>query len=308
MKIVIPDKLDISESDRKRLEAYSDITIFDDVDNNPQNIIERIKGAEVITANYIDITSEIIKVSDSLKYIISPAVGYDWIDIKTAIEKGIKVLNCPTFNTYAVAEHAIGLIFAVYRKIVESHQSIVRGEWTPMKYVGYELRGKNLLSIGYGNIGRSVVKMADALGMETQFANSSTTENELNQMISQADVVVLCYPLNEKTKGSFNAQKISLMKPTSILINVARGLVIDQDALFKALKDNRILGAGLDVFNKDETLTSGRNDIIEIAKLPNVVATPHIAFNTHETKERLGSELLNTIDSILNGSPINVVN
>ncbi len=308
MKIVIPDKLEISLKDRKQLEKYPDITIFEDVKNNAKDIIERISGAEIITANYIDLTSEIIEASVSLKYIISPAVGYDWIDVKAASKKGIKVLNCPTFNTYAVAEHAIGLVFAVYKQIVASQLSILKGEWKPMNYLGHELRGKNLLSIGYGNIGKSVVQLANALGMITQYANSKTTEEELNRMISNADIVVLCYPLNEQTKGSFNSKKISLLKTSAVLINVARGKIIDQDSLFVALKERKILGAGLDVYNDDDTLTTGREDIINLAKLPNVVATPHIAYNTFETKERFGSELIKNIDSIINGHPTNLVN
>jgi phosphoglycerate dehydrogenase-like enzyme len=308
MRIVIPDKLDISNEDRVHLESYADISIYDDVNNDPSEIIKRISGAEIITANYIDLTKEIILATPTLKYIISPAVGYDWIDTKTASEQGIKVLNCPTFNTYAVAEHAIGLIFAVFRRITEAHLSILKGEWNTMEYIGHELRGKKLLSIGHGNIGKSVIRLADAIGMITSFADSKTTDEDLNSMIKNADVVVLCYPLNDRNKGSFNAEKIAMLSKSSILINVARGLVLDQDSLYNALKENRILGAGIDVFNKDETLTTGREDIIDIAKLPNVVATPHLAFNTYQTKERFGKELFINIDSILNNTPINVVN
>lgn len=308
MKIVITDKLDISDNDRKKLEAYPNITIYDDTINEPNVIIDRIKDAQIITANYIDITADIINSVNTLKYIISPAVGYDWIDAKAAALKNIKVINCPTFNTYAVAEHAIGLIFAVYRKIVESHLSILNGQWQSTQLIGHELRGKKLLSIGYGNVGKSVISLANGLGMQTTYANSKTGQDKLNKMISSADVVVLCYPLNDYTKGSFDAQKIALLKPDAILINVARGLILDQDALYKALKENQFLGAGLDVFNHDETLTKAREDIIDFAKLPNVVTTSHIAYNTHQTKERFGTEFLKNLDAILQGNPINVVN
>jgi phosphoglycerate dehydrogenase-like enzyme len=308
MNIVIPDQIKLSVIDRKKLESYANIKIYDDIVNDPKIIIDRIKDAEIITAYYIDITEEIITASPNLKYIISPAVGADWIDCKCAREHDIAVVNCPTFNTYAAAEHTIALIFAVYRHLYESQQSILRGEWNPMSFVGTELRGKKLLSIGYGNIGKSVVKIANGIGMHTKYADSKTSEIELNQMIKDADVVVLCYPLNDKTKGSFDAHKIALLKESAILINVARGLILDQETLYLALKNKKILGAGLDVFNADEILFEGRQDIIEFARLSNVVATPHIAFNTHETKERLGGELMKNIDAILDGNPINIIN
>ncbi len=308
MKIVIPDRIDLSGADLEKLNKYDDTTIYDDVVNDPVEIINRIQGAEIITANYIDIPRAVIEANDKLKYIIVPAVGHDWVDSTAASEKGIKVINCPTFNTYAVAEHAIGLIFAVYRKTIEAHRAIRDGKWSPSEYRGTELKGKKLLAVGYGNIGKNVVKLADALGMSTDYANSKTNEKELLTKISHADVVVLCYPLNDKTKGSFGKAKIDALKPSAILINVARGLVLDQDYLFETLKAKRILGAGLDVFNKDETLQSAREDIIEFAKLPNVVATPHIGFNTHETFDRLGAELFANIDAALAGNPINIVN
>jgi D-3-phosphoglycerate dehydrogenase len=308
MKIVISDKLDISDSGLSDLKKYSEIEIYNDVVNDPVEIMKRIEGAEIITANYIDITREVIINSPNLKYIISPAVGYDWIDVKTATEKGIKVVNCPTFNTYAVAEHAIGLIFSVYRRVVEGHLQILEGKWQSMQLTGHEVKNKKFLSIGYGNIGKPLCGLASALGMDVKYCDSKTAEVDVNKLISEADIVALCYPLTEKTKGSFDAKRISLMKSSAILINVARGRVLDQDALYMALKENKILGAGLDVFNDDATFTKANEEIINFAKLPNVVVTPHVGFNTEETKERFGGELIKNIDAILAGNPINVVN
>lgn len=308
MKIVIPDKINLTTEARDIICRKYKAEIFDDLPKESFTITERIKNAEIITANYIDITRDIIKKCPSLKYIISPAVGYDWIDIDVSNEQGIKIINCPMFNAYSVAEHAIGLIFAVCRKIVFSQKSITEGEWNPSNYIGYELRGKNLLSIGYGKIGKSIVSLAKAIGMKVQYANSKTKDSELYQMIKKADVVVLCYPLNEKTKGSFNAKKISLLKQNAILINVARGLILDQDFLYDTLKNKKIFGAGLDVFNKDETLTEAREDIVNLARLDNVVATPHIGYNTYESKQRLGKELIENLDAIIAGKPINIVN
>ena len=127
MKIVITDFINIAPEDREKLEKFPDITIYDDTINDPKILSERLRDAEIATANFIDLTGDIITSAPKLKYIISPAKGYDWIDVKKATEKGIKVLNCPTFNSQAVAEHAIGLMFAVERKIVQAHNSILKG-------------------------------------------------------------------------------------------------------------------------------------------------------------------------------------
>lgn len=150
--------------------------------------------------------------------------------------------------------------------------------------------------------------MAKGLGMNTKFANTKSSAEELDKIISEADVVVLCLPLNDNTKGLIDKRRISLMKKTSILINVARGLLVDQDALYEVLKSGRIAGAGIDTFAKDETINEAREDIMNFTKLPNVVATPHTAYNTVEAANRLGKELIADIDSCIKRGPINVVN
>lgn len=308
MKIVIPDKISLDKASRLKLEAIPDITIYDDVVNDPKTIIERIKDAEVVTANYIDLTGEIIRSSPNLKYIISPAVGYDWIDSKAASERCIKILNCPTYNTQAVAEHAIALIFAVSRQIVKANNSILDGKFDSMAYTGIEVSGKTLVCLGNGNIGSKILRMASGLGMITEYIDSKTSPKEFDAKLSKADIFVLSIPLNEKTKEIINKSKLSLLKSSAIVINVARGLIIEQDAFYEALVNNKIAGAGIDTFPDDQTLKETNDQIMKFAKLPNVVATPHMAFNTYEATNRLGEELIKDLNSCLNGKPENVVN
>jgi len=308
MKIVIPDKINLDKTSRLKLESIPYIMIYDDVVNDPKTIIERIKDAEIVTANYIDLTDEIIKSSPNLKYIISPAVGYDWIDSKAASERGIKILNCPTFNTQAVAEHALALMFAVSRQIVKANNSIIDGKFDSMAYTGNEVSSKTLVCLGNGNIGSKILRMASGLGMLTDYIDSKTSPNDFDTKLQKADVLVLSIPLNEKTKEIINRSKLSLLKPNVILVNVARGLVIEQDALYEALANNKIAGAGIDTFPDDQTLKETNEQIMKFAKLPNVVATPHMAFNTLEATNRLGEELLKDINSCLNNNPQNVVN
>lgn len=308
MKIVIPDKIGLDTKSRSVFESFDDIIIYDDVVNTPSVIIDRIKDAEIVTANYIDLTEEIISASPKLKYIISPAVGFDWIDYKAANLNGIKILNCPTFNTQAVAEHAIALMFAVKRKLLNAYKSILNGHFNSMEFVGTEVAGKKLVCIGNGNIGSKVLKMASGLGMITDYIDTKTGAEDFDNKIKTADVLVLSFPLNDKTLGLIDSKKIALLKSECVLINIARGLVVDQDELYEALVNNKIAGAGIDVFPKDETLKEANEDIIKFANLPNVVATPHIAFNTKESTDRLGDELIANINSCLKDKPINVVN
>lgn len=308
MKIVIPDEIKLDTPSRKKLESFADIKIFDDIVNKPEIIIERIKDAELVTANYIDLTADVIKNAPKLKYIISPAVGYDWIDSRVATERGIKILNCPTYNTRAVAEHAIALMFAVSRKIIQANNSILDGKFDSMAYTGIEVGGKTLVCIGNGNIGSKIQSMAKGLGMATDYIDTKTTVQEFDAKIAKADFLVISVPLNEKTKGLINKDKLSLLKSSCIVINVARGLVVEQDALYEALSSNHIAGAGIDTFPDDQTIKETNDLIMKFAKLPNVVATPHMAFNTKESTERLGQELITDIESCLRGEPVNTVN
>ncbi len=308
MKIVITDYINIAKETKEKLAKIPNITIYDDTSNDPSVIIDRIKDAEVATANFIDFTDEVIKNAPKLKYIICPTKGYDWINVKTATERGVKVLNCPTFNAQAVAEHAIALMFAVKKLLLQSSKSILEGKYNTQEFVGTEIFEKTLLTIGHGEVGKRILKMAVGLGMKTDFVDSKTEDHLLDEKMSKADVLVLCLTLNDKTKGIINERRISLLKPTSILVNVARGLIIDQVSFYKSLKENKIAGAGIDTFAKDETIKEPTEEILNFAKLPNVVATPHTAYNTIEAAERLGEELIADIKSCLSNSPINVVN
>lgn len=309
MKVVITDKINFNVASRKKLEKIPNIKIYSDVPSSVEDIIERIKDAEIATAWYIDLTKEIIEAAPKLKYIVVPAVGTEWVDSKTATVKGIKILNCPTFNSQAVAEHAIGLMFAVKRQIVAANQSVLRGEYSAKKFEGTEVRGKTLVTLGYGNVGQRVTEMAKGLGMETGYINTKTSDSESRELLRKADVLVLCLTLNDQTRGILNAAKISLLKKSAVIINVARGLVIDQSAFYNALSKGMIAGAGIDTFANDEnTLGKTPEEVLKFARLPNVVATPHIGFKTKEALERLGEELIRNIESCIEGEPINVVN
>lgn len=305
MKIVIPDHIEISPEAAERIHQLP-AQMYDDVPDEAE-LINRIKDAEIITANYVDITPAIIDAAPKLKYIIVPAVGYEWVDHQYAATKGIKVLNCPTHNSQAVAELAVGLMFAVARRVVEANASLRSGAWQGKDYEGLELSGKKLGLVGYGNIGKRVEQMAQGLGMTVEHTNSKSSPEDIDKLLSESDVVTLCLPLNATTKGIINADRLALLKPTAILINVARGAVVDQAALVARLKDQAIAGAGLDVFNDEPLIGTPPAEIVELAKLPNVVATPHYGYNTAETAKRLGDELYAHLEACLQDAPVNLV-
>lgn len=308
MKIVIPDFLPIPKKDKDKIKELGGIIYDDNPETNGQ-LIERIKEAEIITANYVDISSEIIDAAPKLKYVIVPAVGYDWVDHEYAAKRGIKVINCPTFVSNAVAEHAIALMFALARKIVESHNDVRNGLWNPRKYTGIELSGKTLGLIGYGNIGKNIEKLALGTGMKTSHTNSKSSDDDIDELIKHSDIVCLCLPLNKNTRGMIDAQRLELFKKTAILINVARGAIIDQKALIKTLEKNKITGAGLDVFeNEPAPEEKPTSDILKLANLQNVVVTPHDAYNTVGALEKLGEEIYENIKACADNKPINIVN
>jgi phosphoglycerate dehydrogenase-like enzyme len=308
MKIVLPDHIDLLETDRATLQRLGEVTIYDDIVDDEAVLIDRIQGAELITAAWMHLSDRAIRSSPHLRYIVLPAVGYDTVDLEAATAVGITVCNCPTHNASAVAEYTIALIFAVTRRLLEANAFLKSGNWNSERFKGIELKGKKLGLIGYGGIGKQVAARATALGMEVNHATSRTPAEDLDQLIAHSDILSLHLPLNPHTQHLIDARRLSLMQPSAYLINTARGAIVDQPALLSALKQKRIAGAALDVFEHEPIAGTSSPEIMEFVRLDNVVATPHIAYNTHEMMVKLGKELIETIAACLQGKPINVVN
>lgn len=305
MKIVLPDKINISDAHKDKIRKLG-AEVFDDLPDTDE-LKKRIADAEIITASYVDITPDVVDAAPNLKYIVVPAVGYEWVDTNYAASKGITTLNCPTFNSQAVAEHAMTLLMAANRNLITGIDELRAGKWNPQTLVGYELENKKLGLIGYGNVGKRIEKIATALGMNVSYVNSKSLPDEVDKLLSNSDFVIICAPLNDGTRNLVDEHRLKLLKQTAILVNVGRGAVIDQNALIEVLKNKKIRGAGLDVFD-GEPLTGVPSDtIVELATLPNVVATPHIAYNTEEINDKQGEEILVNLQSCIAGEPINVV-
>ena len=311
MKIIIPEKINvIPDKYYYELKKLGDVVFYNDYPYDPTEINKRIKDAEILIVKWIYLPDDFLDYCPKLKYIMSLTSGFGHFPLEKARKRRVIIINSPTHNSLAVAEHTIALMFAVSKKIVFARDNIMKGDWkkSPYDFLGNELSGKTLLQIGYGNIGSKVAKIAHGIGMRVVVADSNTTDSQLDELIPAADYISINVPLTPRTKGMINNKRISLMKKTAYLFNTARGDIVDQNALYLALKNNKIAGAGLDVFVGTLPNERANKDVVKLAKLSNVVATPHMAFNTIEAGERMGKEMIDNVKAILKSKPINVVN
>ncbi len=309
-RITIPEYVAILTEDCiNQLREFGNFQLYKDFPATDGEIVKRIGNADVVIIKWLKFSESLLQRLPNLKYIISLTVGYNHLPVEAAAKLGIKIITCPMHNTHAVVEHTFALLFSLSRRIIEAQKQLQTGDWKhPYCFQGTELKGKKLLVIGRGNIGKEVVEIAKCFGLIVDTANSKTTSAQLNKLIKNSDIISLHVPLTETTRHLINKEKLSLMKNSAYIINTSRGEVIDQKALLEALKRGQIAGAGLDVFEHEPISGSLPKEIVELINLLNVVATPHIAFNTKEAATRLTAELLSNFKSIIHGNPQNIVN
>jgi D-3-phosphoglycerate dehydrogenase len=234
--------------------------------------------------------------------------GIDHIAVDACRKNNITVCNCAGYSTAAVADLVFGLLICIYRNIIQCDK-VVRDKGTKDGLIGFELEGKKFGIVGTGAIGTRVAAIASAFGCEV-YAFSRTSKNiagikyvDLDTLLSTCDIVSLHVPLTSETKGLINEEKLSLMKNNAVLINTARGPVVDSAALANALKNKEIAAAGVDVFETEPPIET----IHPIFSAPNVVATPHVAFATKEALEKRGVIVLQNVKQWLNKTPQNVM-
>ena len=281
-------------------------------------IIEKIKDCEGILTLLTDkIDAEIMDRAPKLRIISNYAVGYDNIDVKSATQRGIMVTNTPGVLTETTADLAFALILATARRIVEADKFTRSGKWKswgPMLFLGRDVYGATLGIIGLGRIGQAVARRAKGFNMKVIYYSRKRKEDverelgveyrELRSLLREADIVSIHTPLTEETYHLIGEKELSLMKPTAILINTARGAVVDQKALYKALKERRIFGAGLDVYEKEPI--DADDPLLE---LDNVVLLPHIGSASVETRGRMARMAAENLLAGLRGEkPPNLVN
>ena len=273
--------LDMAE---KVLGDRVEITYYDNRVEDSETLIERSKDAEIVVLSNFQYRKDVIEKCPNLKMICVAFTGVDHVDIDYCKDRGITVCNCAGYSTVAVADLVFGLLINIYRNIVECN-IVTRKGGTKNGLVGFELEGKKFGVIGTGAIGMRVANIAKAFGCEV-YAYSRTVKEgkeikyvDLNTLLSTCDVISLHVPLNENTKGLINEENIKLMKKNAILINTARGPVVDSKALSDALKNNIIAGAGIDVFEIEPPIPVDH----VLFDAPNLIVTPHVAFATKES-------------------------
>ena len=317
MNIVVLDAYSVNPGDLswEGLEALGNVTLYD---RTPRElIIERAADAEIILTNKVPMDGETIAVLPKLKYIGVLATGFNIVDLVAASQRGIVVTNIPSYSTDSVAQMVFALLLAITNRVEHYTQEVHEGHWCKSLDFCYwntplpELAGKNFGIYGFGHIGQAVARIALAFGMKVITATSKSPDKlpqgvekvSLDQLFELSDVLSLHCPLNDDTRGMVNAGRLSMMKPSAILINTSRGPVIDEDALAKALRDGTIAAAGLDVLSTEPPCSN--NPLIGA---PNCFITPHLAWASLEARQRLVKIATDNVDQFLHNTPVNVVN
>ena len=316
-KILITEPLPLIEEEKKLLGKYADVKLAKSATED--GLIAEIKDIDVLMVVYAKITEKIIDSAEKLKGIVRYGIGVDNIDLKAATRRKIPVANIPDYCIGTVADHTLALILALNRKIPMADRILRTGEWgvwtsPPSKLKGTDLEGKVLGLIGVGKIGAAVATRAKGFGMRIIAYDPYLTKEisekldielvDLPTLLKNADFVSIHAPLTPETCGMIGEGELRLMKRTAYIINTARGPIIQERALYKALKEGWIAGAGLDVYEKEPP-----NPDNPILKLENVVLTPHIAYYTEEAIWRLEMSAVEEAIRILQGQlPKNLVN
>ena len=316
MKIVILNECFFNKDHLARLKKIGELKIYNDTTTEEQ-VMERLKDADIaIVDQFIaPVNKKVIGNANNLKLIALNTTSFSAVDFNAANKRKIKVANVPGFSKQAVAELAIGLMFAVNRKIAlgdrllrETQLELDPGNKEHQKFIGVDLKGKTLGVIGLGRIGTIIAQLGMGLGMNVIAYNRSPKNMkgvkmlDMKELLKTSDVVIISVPLTNDTRNFISKKELNLMKNTAILINIAPHEVIDKEALYEALKSNRISGAGIDdagAFKSNK----------EFFKLENVVLTPHCGSFTKESFfVNLPEIIVKNVESFARGKPVNIVN
>lgn len=297
----------------KLLKAHHEVDVWKDYAPPAYDVLlNKVKDCDGIVTMLSDkIDTGVIDAAKNLKVISQLAVGYDNIDVNYATSKKIYVTNTPDVLTESSADFSFALLMAIARRVVEADKYVRRGNWKvawhPTMMLGGELYGATLGIVGAGRIGRAMARRAKGFNMNILYTSRSAKPEfekecgakrvELDELLRQSDYVSLHVPLTNETKGLINADKLALMKKTGYLISNARGPVIDETALYQALKGNKIAGAALDVFCKEPA--SSDNPLFS---LDNIVVAPHISSAGTATREKMSVMVAENIIAALSGN------
>jgi len=317
MKIVVLDGFTLNPGDLSwdGLTALGDVEIYDRTP--PGEVVDRAKDADAVFTNKVVFDSRVIEKLPKLKYIGVLATGYNVVDTTAAREKGITVTNIPAYATASVAQATFALLLELVHHTGHHAQAVRDGRWTTSKdfcfwdYPLISLEGLTMGIVGFGRIGQAIAPLARAFSMKIIAYRKPSSETdftdvrfvELETIFAESDCVCLCCPLTEETEKLINSKRLSRMKRTAFLINVARGPVVDEQALADALNEGLIAGAGLDVLSTEPPKVD--NPLLSAA---NCFITPHIAWANNAARSKLMDTAVNNLKAFMEGAPQNVVN
>lgn len=314
MKIVILDRTTLGmDTPLYEIEQLGEVVCYDNTAKD--EISERIRDAEVVIVNKIKLTREIIKNAEKLRLICVFATGYDNIDISAAREFSVGVCNVPGYSTESVTLFTVATVLSLVTHLREYNDYVTSGEYirgnsaNRLVPVYNEIYGKTWGIIGYGNIGRAVGKVAEALGARV-IVNKRTYDSScecvsVNELCKRSDIITIHCPLNDETRGMINDKRIGIMKKSVIIVNSARGAVVDEEAIANAITDGRIGGFGCDVYSKEPL--SPDHPYTAIMKRENVLLTPHAAWGAYEARARCASIIADNIKAYFSNKILNRV-
>jgi len=301
-KILVADPVASEGVELLRTQGEVDVKLRLD----PKDLISIIGEYDaLVVRSETKVTADVIEAGVRLQVVGRAGVGVDNIDLESATRKGIAVVNAPTGNTIAAAEHTIAMMMSLARNIPQANESLRRGEWTRSAFTGIEVRNRVLGVIGLGKVGTEVARRAMGLQMHILGYDPFVSQEQANllgielsslaRIFKESDFICLHTPLTESTRGLIGEKEIATMKPTVRILNVARGELIDEDALFKAVDEGRIAGAAIDVFIKEPPfdsplLTNGK-----------IIVTPHLGASTEEAQTEVAREVAEQVIAVLQG-------
>jgi glycerate dehydrogenase len=277
-----------------------------------EDVVDRLKDATIAIINKVPMRGDTLKKLPKLKLIAVAATGTDIVDKAYCKENGITVVNIRNYAFNTVPEHVLALMFALRRNLLAYAEDVRNGRWNKSQQFCLfdrpirDIAGSNIGIVGYGAIGKEVGRRAAALGMQILPYDVVTQPGlvDFEMMVKESDVITLHMPLTPQTKNMFGAKELKMMKPTAILINTARGGLVDEAALAEALKNGTIAGAGFDVLTKEPPKDG--NILLDL-KLPNLIVTPHVAWASQEAMQILADQLIDNVEAFVAGKPQNVV-
>lgn len=274
-----------------------------------EEVVERLEGASIAIVNKVEIRDAQLAQLHALRLIAVAATGTDNIDLKSCRERGVAVSNVRGYATNTLPEHVFMLMLALRRNLISYRRDLRAGRWQRAEGFALlthpirDLHGSTLGIIGYGALGSAVERLARAFGMRTLIAEHKDAAQPAREgrtpfaeVLSQSDIVTLHTPLNAQTRHLISAAELALMKPTALLINCARGGVVDEDALIEALRAGKIAGAGVDVLVREPPREGSA--LLEL-DLPNLIVTPHVAWASLEAMQTLADQLIDNIEAFI---------